>query len=49
MVEKSARSVWRGGIAAYEKADDPCFDNGQVGREDGEPRHEGRRGRLVRR
>lgn len=31
-----------GGMAAYEEADDPCFDDGQVGGEDGEPRHEGR-------
>ena len=48
MVKRLARVVRRGGIAAYEEADDPCFDDGQVGGEDGEPRHEGRRGRVVR-
>ena len=26
---------------AYEEADDPGFDDGQVGGENGEPRHEG--------
>ena len=45
MVDKSVRVGRREGIAAYEKADNPCFDDGQVGGEDREPRHEGRRGR----
>ena len=44
LVKRLARVVRRGGrgIAAYEEADDPCFDDGQVGGEDGEPRHGGR-------
>ena len=33
------------GRRAYEEADDPCFDDGEVGGEDGEPGHEGRRER----
>lgn len=30
-----------------EEADDPCFDDRQVGGEDGEPRHGRRRGRVL--
>lgn len=30
----------RGAVGcAYEEADDPCFDDGQIGGEDGKPRH----------
>lgn len=43
----SARLILREIIVAYEEANDPCFDHGQVGGEDGEPGHKGRRGRVV--
>lgn len=43
-----ARFGWEGmGRGAYEEADDPCFDDGQVGGEDGEPGHGGRSRRVV--
>lgn len=32
---------------AYEEADDPCFDDGQMGGEDGKPGHEGKSGGVL--
>ena len=51
------RRSWEGGVSgdlggrrgkwAYEEADDPGFDDGEVRGEDGEPRHGGRGGHVA--